>query len=204
MTGRPYSGELAIKPDGTALLVVDVQEKLVAAVPEPLRAPMLRNLELLLEGARMLGLKTFVTEQYPKGLGPTLSALRERLDAMSPAPQRFEKLAFDACGAEGLVPALRTVFDSAHSGQGQAPAVVVAGMEAHICVYQSARGLAQAGFRVQVPIDAVCSRSSEDRRIAEGLLSASGAVVTSTETVLFDLFGRAGSEEFKAFSRLLR
>lgn len=190
------AAEMKLAPSESVLLVVDVQEKLAAAVPEAQRERTVRSIAALVEGARLLGVPVIVTEQYPRGLGPTVAALKEALARVEPKPPVIEKIDFDACGAAGLGEALASA--------GSRRSVVVTGMEAHICVYQTARSLLRQGRTVHVPMDAVCSRSAENARIAESLYAAGGAVVTCSETVLFDWLGRASGETFKAISRLVR
>jgi nicotinamidase-related amidase len=182
-------------PDQTALLVIDVQERLASAMPD---GSAIENAGRLIDGARALGLRVLVTEQYPKGLGPTVAPLRERLGAFAAAPPVLEKLDFDACDDPGVVAQLDALKSV---GVGT---LVLAGMEAHICVAQTARGLVDRGFRVLVAADATASRTAENRRLAEGMWTAAGATVTSTEAVLFDLVRRASGDAFKTISKLVR
>jgi nicotinamidase-related amidase len=177
-----------------ALLVVDIQERLAAAMPEEVLAQTVRNTAVLIETARRMWLPIVVSQQYPKGLGPTLPAIE---DALRDAPtlHRFDKLAFSAADTPdfaALAPKL---------GRDQ---WIVAGMEAHVCVYQSARGLVARGFDVHVVADAVASRSKPNFKIGRTLIAEAGAVVTSTEVVVFDLLGTAADVEFKALSRLIK
>ena len=165
-------------PARTALLVVDVQERLASAMPQSDAIP---NVGRLLEGARLLGVPVAVTEQYPKGLGVTVPALRERLTQFTDTPPIFEKLEFDATENPGV---------SAHLDQLRShgvSSVILVGMEAHICVFQTARGLALRGFAVHVPGDATASRNPANLEIARGLWRDVGAISTTTESVLFDL-----------------
>lgn len=183
------------RPETTALVVIDVQERLAAVMPD---ASAIENAGRLIDGARALGVRVLVTEQYPKGLGHTVPPLRERLDAFGSPPSVLEKLDFDACddaGVSGQLDALR---------EAKIDTIVLAGMEAHICVAQTARGLVDRGFRVLVASDATASRAPENRRIAEALWAQAGASVTSTEAVLFDLVRRASGDAFKAISKLVR
>lgn len=174
------------------MLVVDVQEKLARAMPPEAMERVKRNVLALVEGAKILGLPLVVSEQYPQGIGATLPEIREALPAgVSPR----EKLEFSCLSAAGIRSELEAL------GRRQ---LVLAGMEAHICVYQTARDLAEAGYEVFVPWDAVSSRVEENRRVGLELAEKAGAVVTSTETVLFDLLGKAGTPEFKAVSRLIK
>jgi len=182
---------LALPAAQSVLVVIDVQERLVSAMPPEAGARAVTAASTLVQGARRLGVPVLVTEQYPRGLGPTVSALREVLGENTPV----EKLEFDATENAGFDAALRALGRSI---------VVIAGMESHICVYQTARGLARRGVHVHVAADATCARTAENADVARGLWTRAGAVVTSTETVLFDWLGRAGSDEFKAISRLVK
>ena len=176
----------------TALLVVDLQEKLAAAMDPAAMERVQRNVVALVEGAKALGVPLVVTEQYPQGIGPTLPAIRA---ALPEGTQAIEKVDF-SCAA---VPAVQAELERLGRDQ-----LIVAGMEAHICVFQTVRDLAAAGRQVFVPHDAVLSRVDENRRVGLDLAQRAGAVVTSTETVLFDLLGKAGTPEFKLVSRLIR
>lgn len=180
-------------PDRAVLVIIDVQERLAAAMPERARDQAVRNMERLIGGARELSIPVLATEQYPKGLGPTVAPLAEALAAVGTRP--VEKLTFDACENPELSGALESLGRDT---------VVVAGMEAHVCVWRTVRSLCARGAAVHVPADATCSRELDNRRIAEGLWARAGAVVTCTETVLFDLVPRAGTPTFKALARLVR
>jgi nicotinamidase-related amidase len=171
----------------TALLVVDVQEKLAAAIPQSAR--IVWNVRRLIDGAKILGLPVMGTEQYPKGLGPTVVELAERL---GPLPS---KLAFSCGGCPELFESL--------AGRG-IHKILICGLEAHVCVQQSALDLLADGWRVYVAADAVGSRFAEDCRIALGRMDSAGATLTSTEAALFEWCGAAGTPEFKEISRLAR
>lgn len=187
---------LRLSPASTAVLVIDVQERLAAAMPESAGARVLARCERLVEGAQALGLPVIVTEQYPKGLGQTQPSLREK--AQAAGARFFEKLEFDATANEPLRAALERWRSEGRT------AIVLCGLEAHICVYQSARGLAELGFTVHVAYDAVCSREAANVKLARGLYTQAGALVSSSEVVLFDLVGKAGSDAFKTISKLVR
>ncbi len=171
------------------LVIIDVQERLSGAMPEGARDAMVKNIENLREGARLLDVPVLFTEQYPKGLGPTVEHLS------TDGCDVFEKTEFDATQVPDFMKCLSKL------GREQ---LVVTGMEAHVCVHQTVRGLRGEGFAVHVPFDGTCSRDLEHRRIAEGLWRTSGATVTCAETVLFDWLGRAGGDAFKAISKRLR
>ncbi|HJL18971.1 MAG TPA: isochorismatase family protein [Sandaracinaceae bacterium LLY-WYZ-13_1] len=194
--------ELKLTSDTLALVVIDTQEKLAGAMPAADRERCVRKIGMLIEAARLFDFPVLVTEQYPKGLGPTVPALRERLDAFEAPPPVVEKLEFDALGNVACTDALDHLVT--HHGDGAIRSVLVVGMEAHVCVYQTVRGLIGSGFHVQVPWDATCSRDPGDQDVARGLWTRAGAIVTSTETVLFDLLGSAEHEHFEAISKLVR
>lgn len=194
--------DLELDPDTLALVVVDVQEKLAAAMPKGDRARCVSKVGVLLEAARLLELPVLVTEQYPKGLGHTVSELRARLDAFAHPPPVIAKRDFDASANHDFMDALEHLVTA--RGEGALRTLVVVGMEAHVCVYQTVRGLVGGGFAVHVPADATCSRAPEDQRVARDLWARSGAVVTGTETVLFDLMRTADHPHFRAISSLIR
>jgi nicotinamidase-related amidase len=180
-------------PASTAILVVDVQDKLAAAMPASTLEELVRNAGLLLETAQALGMRVVASEQYPKGLGSTLTPLAQRLGELGVTP--IPKMAFDACSELAISRAL------ADAG---ARSVVVLGMEAHVCVFQTARELVKRGYATYVVADAVASRREENRRIGLSLCERAGAVVTVTEAVAYDLLERADTGAFKAVSKLLR
>lgn len=188
---------LRLLPERTVLVVVDVQERLAPAMPSGGEAA-IKNVDRLLEGARVLGLPVVVTEQYPKGLGPSVAPVRDRLATFASPPVPLEKTEFDASANAGVAAALEK-----QRAAGRTHAVVC-GMEAHICVYQTARGLVGAGWHVHVPFDACASRAPASADVARSLWERAGAVPSVTETVLFDLLGKAGGDAFKAISQLVR
>jgi nicotinamidase-related amidase len=182
-----------LDPKSSLLLLVDVQERLAAAMPQAAMDRLVGNALVLLESARLLGVPAVATEQYPKGLGPTVAPLGEKLRSLGVEP--IDKMTFDACGEPRVARAL---------AERSPRAVVVVGMEAHVCVFQTARELARRGFDVHVVADAVTSRREENRALGLALCERAGAVATPTETVVFDWLERAGSDAFKAISKLVR
>ena len=177
-----------LKREDTALLVVDVQERLATAMEPEALSRMLARLGALIEGARVLGLPIAVTEQYPKGLGHTVPAIRDRLGDVPVV----EKLKFSA---------LDDRIRARLSGRRH---VVVAGMETHVCVYQTVRDLVLEGRHPVLCIDAVLSRADVDRDAGLELARAAGATLSSVEAVLFDLLGVAGTPEFKKISAAVK
>jgi nicotinamidase-related amidase len=182
-----------LDPKTTAVVVVDIQERLAAAMPAAQLAEVVRSAKILLEGARLLGAPVLVTEQYPKGLGPTLADIEPALVAAG--AQRFEKNTFSAGGVPAFGEAL-----SASSAR----AAIVIGMESHVCVYQTVRDLVARGIEVHVPIDGVSSRKDDHREAGISLCEHAGAVRTTTESAIFDWLVRAGSDEFRQLSKLIR
>jgi nicotinamidase-related amidase len=187
--------DLRIHRARAALLLVDFQERLAKSMaPGDLGACEL-NIILLLDLARALHLPVVVSEQYPRGLGPTVPALRAALEQPGLAVHRVEKLAFSCAGEPTFVEAFRRLARDQW---------IVAGMETHVCVYQTARDLVALGARVHVPADAVISRSPANVHLGLGLIARAGAVVTATEAVIFDALEVAGTDEFRAMSKRLK
>lgn len=187
---RPDPRTVALDREDALLLVVDVQERLSSAMEPQALSHMLKNSDTLLKAALRLGLPVVASEQYPKGLGPTVARLRELL----PTPP-LAKLEFSVGNNKVLA---RTVLQT---GRRQ---IVVVGMEAHVCVFQTARDLVRGGFSVFVPEDAVLSRTEKNHATGLRLCERAGVTVSCTEAVLFDLLGEAGTPEFKDLSPLIR
>ncbi len=168
-----------------ALVVVDVQEAFRKAVLD--FDGVAAKAGVLIQGAHVLDLPVVVTEQYPQGLGETVPEVADHLDGVQPLP----KTAFSSAAAEG--------FDL--HGRDQ---VLVCGIEAHVCVSQTAHDLLDRGIEVHVAGDAVSSRGVEDKEAGLHKMEGAGAVLTSVETALFELLGAAGSDEFKQIQKLVK
>jgi nicotinamidase-related amidase len=184
--------DLRLQRRNAALLIVDVQERLTAAMAPGDVAMLEENLVLLLELARRTGIPTVVSEQYPRGLGPTIPGLRNYLGE---DVQKIEKVTFSCTDDPG--------FLALHERLGRKQ-WIVAGLETHICVYQTARGLRALGDMVHVPSDAVLSRAPANMHAGLRLIEQTGAVITATESVIFDVLERAGTDEFRAMSKLVK
>ena len=180
-----------LSAEESVLVVIDVQERLCKAMNEEVLRNLTGNVGVLLESASELQVPVMVTEQYVKGLGPTLPELSEKLGA---AP-RYEKMAFSSCGCSEFVEQLRA------GGRRQ---IVITGMETHVCVLQTVLELLDAGYLVQVVQDAVMSRSPQNRDTALEVMRQAGAVITSTESVLFQWLRVAGTDQFKKLSKLVK
>lgn len=175
------------------LLVVDVQERLMPAISDCGRV--LARIGLLLASAHRLGVPALATEQYPKGLGPTLEEIAA---ALPPGSEIVEKMAFAAPGEARVA---EVIAARRAAGRGQ---VVVCGVEAHVCVLQSALVLREMGYAVFVVGDAVSSRSPESVSAARTRLTQAGCAWVTAEMVAFEWLARAGTEDFRALARLLR
>ena len=179
--------------DSSLLFIVDVQERLAAAMLAEAMDRLVSNALLLVEAAAVLKVPIVVSEQYPKGLGPTVPRLAARLKELGVAP--IDKVSFDASSEPRIA---RALADS------HARAIVVLGMETHICVMQTARELVRRGHITHVVADACVSRREENRAIGLRLCERAGAFVTSAETVAFDWVERAGTDAFRTVSKLVR
>ncbi|MCF6179142.1 MAG: isochorismatase family protein [Geopsychrobacter sp.] len=179
-----------LRPDQVALVVIDVQEKLVPAMNNRVSGELVQHIELLLEGFEALGLPVIATEQYPKGLGPTIGKLKGATEQVW-----IEKTSFSCCGE----PAFMTALEKTAAKQ-----VLLVGMEAHVCVFQTLLDLLDRGYFVHLVKDAVCSRFKTDFDTTVASAAAAGAVITSTEMALFQLVGGAEHPGFKTVSRLAR
>ncbi len=188
----------ALSRDRAILLVIDLQERLATAMPSAIMDRVTHHASVLIDHAARLGLPIVVSQQYPKGLGATVAPLETALAAATAAGatvHRFDKLEFSAAAA----PAFGALPPAPGRNQW-----IVCGMETHVCVYQTVRDLVSSGPEVHVVADAVCSRTKANWRIGMDLAARVGAVPTSTEVVGFDLLGKAGSDEFKAFSKAIK
>jgi nicotinamidase-related amidase len=171
----------------SVLLVVDVQEKLMAKIPPA--EYLIRNIGFLIDVARALDVEVAATEQYPKGLGPTVPELRDRLPVLP------DKVAFSCCGVPGLADGFRQLGRTR---------VLLTGIETHVCVLNTALDLLAADFRVYLVVDAVASRYQVDHEVALRRLDKAGAILTTVETAAFEWLGGASHPRFKQVSTLVQ
>lgn len=171
-----------------ALLVVDIQDRLAAAMNPDAFSRMHKRAVAAITGAKALGLPMALTEQYPKGLGRTTGEIQHALGDLAPV----EKVSFSCC-----VPELEEQL----GGRDQ---ILIVGMESHVCVFQTARDLAERGETPVLLTDAILSRTEAERQLGLELSRDAGALLSSVETALFDLLGKAGSPEFKAVSAAVK
>jgi nicotinamidase-related amidase len=175
--------------DEVVLVIVDIQERLAAVMSE--RQKVIDNCLHLIEISKLLSIPVAVTEQYPRGLGPTVNQIREALPSYDPD----EKITFSCCEDRNFMKRLHAA---------RRKKVILTGMETHVCVLQTCIGLLKEGYTVHVVGDAVCSRTKANFRTGIGYMRDAGAVITGTETALFQLLRKAGTEEFKIISKRIR
>lgn len=183
--------KMTLDPNDTLLMVIDVQERLLSSMIPERFGRLMDNLKRLAGAREHIGYDLMITEQYPKGLGPTSEQVLSYFGADTP---RLEKITFSCAKDEGI----RQVLEA--SGK---KTLLITGIETHVCVYQTVRDLA-GEYNIHVLSDAVCSRHEPNYQVGLSLMKDAGAVITGTETVLFDLMERAGTDRFRAVSKLVR
>jgi len=184
-----YTKPSTLDKNSSILLVIDVQENLMRIMPR--REEVINSVSTLIKGAKILGVPILLTEQYPAGLGCTVKELETLIDT----EKVFEKIHFDCCQEEGF----RSILKD--SGRLQ---IMVCGSETHICVLQTSISLLRSGYDVYVIADAVCSRNDIDNDTALETLRHFGAIVSTVETVLYQLMKTARGDEFKEVSQLVK
>lgn len=176
--------------DQAVLVVIDVQAKLIPAMPHKIYERMRATTAMLVEAANLLGLPVITTEQYPQGIGHTVPEL-----AAACAHGVIEKTSFGCCGEAAFLAALEKL------GRRQ---IIVTGMEAHVCVYQTVLGLLGASYHVHLVRDAICSRHKEDFLAGVSNAARAGALVITAEMALFQLLKDSRHEQFRAISKLIK
>jgi hypothetical protein len=180
---------MRINKEDCAGLVIDIQERLFPVMDH--RDELLIKCSTLLMGLSTLDIPVLVTEQYPKGLGLTVDGIRQEIPSFAP----IEKIAF-SCYDE---PAFRNSLELLSRKQ-----VIICGIEAHVCVLQTVEDLLEAGYTPVVVADCISSRYPGDKTVALDRMQSSGATVTTCESLLFELTRVAGTDHFKAISRLVK
>lgn len=173
----------------TVLLLIDFQERLFPVMFE--KEKLLKNVIKLVKGAKVLEIPIILTEQYPKGLGPTLPEIKELIPGVVP----IEKVCFNCADAAAFNSALKSL---------KRKQVLIAGIEAHICVYQTAMALARDGYEVQVVADGAASRDPENKLTAFTRFRMAGIPPTTTEMALFELLKVAQGDKFKQISSIVK
>jgi nicotinamidase-related amidase len=188
--------ETLIVRDDLVLVVIDVQEKLAAAMPD--RERVIAAVSRVARTAALVGAPVILTRQYPQGLGPTvdeIEALVLELAGQGARVSGVDKTAFCCAAEEDFLEALSA------TGRRQ---VVLVGMETHICVAQTALALAGSGFQVQVAADGCCSRDDSMHQLALDRMRHTGVIITTTESVMYEAVGRAGTDEFKRLLEIVK
>ena len=173
--------------ENTVLVVIDIQGNLARAMDD--RTFLIENNQKLVKGTQLLGIPAMVTEQVP--LGPTIPEIAELL----PGVEAITKDTFNCCGEEKFMDAVRTL---------NRRQILITGIEAHVCVYQTAMDLMARGYEVHLAADAVSSRTPRNREIGVRRLTAAGAILTSAEMALFELLKTAADPEAKALFKIIK
>lgn len=176
----------------SCLVVIDIQTRLTSAMPIKVLVRLKRNINTLLQGATTLSIPVLITEQYPKGLGPTEP---EIVDLLPDNTLKFEKTCFSCTGADQFLQQLKA------TGRNQ---VILVGIEAHVCVLQTAIQLIAEGYQVFVAADGICSRNRENYEASLKRMSRAGVAICNAESVLFEWLRDAKHENFKELSRLVQ
>jgi nicotinamidase-related amidase len=181
--------ELILQRNNTALVIIDIQEKILAAMLNS--RELINNTLKLIKGFKVLNLPIIFTEQYPKGLGPTSAELLEELQDLTP----IQKTTFSCFGNDSFAEQL---FGK------NIKQVVIAGIESHVCVQQTVMDLLANDFQVDIAADAVSSRYEMDYNTALSRMRSLGAEITTVESILFELTAVSGTDEFKKISKIIK
>ncbi|MGB7291859.1 MAG: hydrolase [Thermodesulfobacteriota bacterium] len=181
-----------VQRENVSLVVIDMQERLMNAIPEEKRESTIKNAALLIEAAKTFEMPITLTEQYPRGLGPTIPEIK---DCVGDGFKPIEKVVFSCARS----PEFRSAIEGTHKRE-----ALICGIETHVCVLQTVIDMINDGYVLYVPADAVASRKDLDWEKGISLIEKAGAVVGTTETFVFQLLERAGTEEFKRISKLLK
>lgn len=171
------------------LLIIDIQERLAPVMKY--KDEVVDNTLVLLETSKIMDIPVIITEQYPRGLGSTIPEIMEKLDSNM---EVFEKIEFSAYTDE-----VESSLEKKNRKK-----VIIVGMETHVCVLQTVRDLLDNDYEVFVARDGVASRTKDNFQNALELMKSMGAIVTNTESIVFDLLEKAGSPEFKTISKLIK
>ena len=180
---------MRVLKDRTFGLIIDFQERIFPVIHE--HEKLLKNVPLLIAGLKILEIPLFVTEQYVKGLGPTVTPIASVLGNI----ERYEKSSFSCCDEP------KVMLQMAASGREN---VIIAGIESHVCVLQTVIDLLRNGFHPVVVEDCISSRRENDKQVALRRMEKEGAIITTYESILFELLRYSGTEQFKAISKLVK
>lgn len=177
-----------LNKEDAVIMIIDIQERLVPVMKY--KDEVINNNKILIQASKEMDIPIIYTEQYPKGLGHTIVELDELIEN----GKRFEKTSFSAINEE-----VRSTLESLGRKK-----LIITGMETHVCVFQTVRDLILEGYEVFVVKDGVASRTKDNYLNGLELMKDMGAVITNTETIVFDLLKRAGTSEFKTMSKLIK
>ena len=189
MSEKPPRSPLLLSRAESALVIIDVQDKLLNAIPRSRQ--LIWNIGRLIDGAKALGVPLLATEQYPQGLGPTNSDIAGRFE---PADV-YEKREFSCVGCVAVSAGLEKL---------EVRQVLLCGIETHVCVLQTALDLIAAGYEVFLAADACGSRHRHDKRVAARRMESSGVTIVTVESALFEWCETSLADEFKQISTLVR
>uniref|UniRef100_A0A7V4N429 Isochorismatase family protein n=1 Tax=Thermodesulfobacterium geofontis TaxID=1295609 RepID=A0A7V4N429_9BACT len=181
-----------INTEETLIIITDIQEKLIRAMDEDVVKEVIKNNLILIETAKLFNIPIILTEQYPKGLGKTVEEIKKTLPLYEP----IEKITFNSF--------LEPNFEKKLNEYKDRKKVILTGMETHVCLWQTAIDLIKRDYAVFVPKDAVCSRRKLDWETGLDLIKSAGGIVTTTETLVFQILKRAGTPEFKKILELVK
>lgn len=191
MNSTKIISEFKLTREEPLLLIIDVQERLAPAMQNNEKT--IKNIKILIETAKKMDIPMIVTEQYPKGLGSTISEIKDILAGVEQV-SIHEKIEFSAC-SEDVLNTLKKYNKNK---------IIVVGMETHVCVFQTIRDLLANRYQVFAVADGVDSRYNHNYLNGLELIKEMGATVTNTETIVFDLLQKAGTDEFKYLSKLIK
>lgn len=174
--------------EDVCVLVIDIQDRLAPVMKY--KDQVIKNTRILLQAAREMDFPVIATEQYPKGLGSTVSEIKDLLD---------DKYIFPKNSFTAYINEVKKVLEDLGSRK-----IIIVGMETHVCVYQTTRDLLKAGYHVYLVKDALASRSKDNYLNGLDLMREMGGIVTNTETLVFDLLKVSGTPEFKSMSKLIK
>lgn len=180
---------MRILKEETLGLIIDIQEKLFPHIDS--KEQLIRSTEILLQGLKILEIPLFITEQYPKGLGPTIEQVKLHIDQFNPV----EKISFSCCDEANLMDDLEA------SGKKN---IIICGIEAHVCVLQTTIDLLERNYIPVVISDCISSRKPGDKMIALERMRSEGAIISTYESILFELARIAGNDAFKMISKLVK
>jgi nicotinamidase-related amidase len=181
-----------VRRENLSLVVIDMQERLMNAIPERKRKSIIKSAAVLIEAAKTFEVPITVTEQYPRGLGPTIHEIK---DCVGDGFKPIEKVVFSCARS----PEFKSAIEKTHKRE-----ALICGIETHVCVLQTVIDMINGGYVLYVPADAVASRKDLDWEKGICLIEKAGAVVGTTEAFVFQLLERAGTDEFKTISKLLK